>query len=116
MEKKEILEKSLKEIKEQLDTLDIPSEEMKKLIYEMFKKLETRMEQIGATGKTLANDVDMYKSQFIQYVNALYKQSQEKSSHRTEVDSADKLLESGNTDGAKRHIKEIPNALAYDRI
>lgn len=114
MTEKEILEKRLKEIEEQLSALEAPSEEMQQIIDEMFRKLETRMEQIDATGKTLSDDIDMYKEQFVQYVEELYKKTQERSSHRAEVDYANKSLEKGNTDSAKFHIEEIPNSLAND--
>lgn len=125
MNEKEILKKRLDEIKKELATLEVPSEEMEKLINEMFKKLETRMEQIDATGKTLQDDIDMYKNQFVQYVKGLYREMQERSSHRVEVDEANKLLEQEDTNevsqlftqdkkSVKYHIEEIPNALAHD--
>ena len=53
MNEKDILKQSLKEIEEQLNSLGIPSEELKNIFDEIFRKLEMQMNQIGVSNRNL---------------------------------------------------------------
>ena len=58
MNEKDILKQSLKEIEEQLNSLEIPSEELKNIFDEIFRKLEMQMNQIGVSNRNLHDGIE----------------------------------------------------------
>ena len=62
MNEKDILKQSLKEIEEQLNSLGIPSEELKNIFDEIFRKLEMQMNQIGVSNRNLHDGIEEIKN------------------------------------------------------
>ena len=77
MNEKDILKQSLKEIEEQLNSLGIPSEELKNIFDEIFRKLEMQMNQIGVSNRNLHDGIEEIKNSFTKEVEMLYKKAQE---------------------------------------
>ena len=72
MNEKDILKQSLKEIEEQLNSLGIPSEELKNIFDEIFRKLEMQMNQIGVSNRNLHDGIEEIKNSFFFFFDKLF--------------------------------------------
>lgn len=112
MNEKDILKQSLKEIEEQLNSLGIPSEELKNIFDEIFRKLEMQMNQIGVSNRNLHDGIEEIKNSFTKEVEMLYKKAQENNPVKNYVQYAKIGIEQDSKISAvKNNIEQIPKEL-----
>ena len=112
MNEKDILKQSLKEIEEQLNSLGIPSEELKNIFDEIFRKLEMQMNQIGVSNRNLHDGIEEIKNSFTKEVEMLYKKAQENNPVKNYVQYAKIGIEQDSKISAvKNNIDQIPKEL-----
>lgn len=112
MNEKDILKQSLKEIEEQLNSLGIPSEELKNIFDEIFRKLEMQMNQIGVSNRNLHDGIEEIKNSFTKEVEMLYKKAQENNPVKNYVQYAKIGIQQDSKIGAvKNNIEQIPKEL-----
>ena len=112
MNEKDILKQSLKEIEEQLNSLEIPSEELKNIFDEIFRKLEMQMNQIGVSNRNLHDGIEEIKNSFTKEVEMLYKKAQENNPVKNYVQYAKiGIQQDSKTSVVKNNIEQIPKEL-----
>lgn len=112
MNEKDILKQSLKEIEEQLNSLGIPSEELKNIFDEIFRKLEMQMNQIGVSNRNLHDGIEEIKNSFTKEVEMLYKKAQENNPVKNYVQYAKiGIQQDSKTSVVKNNIEQIPKEL-----
>lgn len=112
MNEKDILKQSLKEIDEQLNSLEIPSEELKNIFDEIFRKLEMQMNQIGVSNRNLHDGIEEIKNSFTKEVEMLYKKAQENNPVKNYVQYAKiGIQQDSKTSVVKNNIEQIPKEL-----
>lgn len=112
MDEKDILKQSLKEIESELNSLEIPSEELQDIFSEMFGKLEGKMVQIGVTSRNLHNDIENVKYDFTKRIEDLYRKAQENNPARSRVQYAKiGIQQDSNTNVVRNNITQIPEEL-----
>lgn len=112
MNEKDILKQSLKEIEEQLNSLVIPSEELKNILDEIFRKLEMQMNQIGVSNRNLHDGIEEIKNSFTKEVEMLYKKAQENNPVKNYVQYAKiGIQQDSKTSVVKNNIEQIPKEL-----
>lgn len=112
MNEKDILKQSLKEIEEQLNSLGIPSEELKNILDEIFRKLEMQMNQIGVSNRNLHDGIEEIKNSFTKEVEMLYKKAQENNPVKNYVQYAKiGIQQDSKTSVVKNNIEQIPKEL-----
>lgn len=112
MNQKDILKQSLKEIEEQLNSLGIPSEELKNIFDEIFRKLEMQMNQIGVSNRNLHDGIEEIKNSFTKEVEMLYKKAQENNPVKNYVQYAKiGIQQDSKTSVVKNNIEQIPKEL-----
>lgn len=119
MNEKDILKQSLKEIEEQLNSLGIPSEELKNIFDEIFRKLEMQMNQIGVSNRNLHDGIEEIKNSFTKEVEMLYKKAQENNPVKNYVQYAKiGIQQDSKISVVKNNIEQIPKELkasSYER-
>ena len=112
MNEKDILKQSLKEIEEQLNSLGIPSEELKNIFDEIFRKLEMQMNQIGVSNRNLHDGIEEIKNSFTKEVEMLYKKAQENNPVKNYVQYAKiGIQQDSKISVVKNNIEQIPKEL-----
>lgn len=112
MNEKDILKQSLKEIEEQLNSLVIPSEELKNIFDEIFRKLEMQMNQIGVSNRNLHDGIEEIKNSFTKEVEMLYKKAQENNPVKNYVQYAKiGIQQDSKISAVKNNIEQIPKEL-----
>lgn len=112
MNEKDILKQSLKEIEEQLNSLGIPSEELKNIFDEIFRKLEMQMNQIGVSNRNLHDGIEEIKNSFTKEVEMLYKKAQENNPVKNYVQYAKiEIQQDSKISAVKNNIEQIPKEL-----
>ena len=112
MNEKDILKQSLKEIEEQLNSLGIPSEELKNIFDEIFRKLEMQMNQIGVSNRNLHDGIEEIKNSFTKEVEMLYKKAQENNPVKNYVQYAKiGIQQDSKISAVKNNIEQIPKEL-----
>lgn len=112
MNEKGILKQSLKEIEEQLNSLGIPSEELKNIFDEIFRKLEMQMNQIGVSNRNLHDGIEEIKNSFTKEVEMLYKKAQENNPVKNYVQYAKiGIQQDSKISVVKNNIEQIPKEL-----
>lgn len=112
MNEKDILKQSLKEIEEQLNSLGIPSEELKNIFDEIFRKLEMQMNQIGVSNRNLHDGIEEIKNSFTKEVEMLYKKAQENNQVKNYVQYAKiGIQQDSKISVVKNNIEQIPKEL-----
>ncbi len=112
MNEKDILKQSLKEIEEQLNSLGIPSEELKNIFDEIFRKLERQMNQIGVSNRNLHDGIEEIKNSFTKEVEMLYKKAQENNPVKNYVQYAKiGIQQDSKISVVKNNIEQIPKEL-----
>lgn len=112
MNEKDILKQSLKEIEEQLNSLGIPSEELKNIFDEIFRKLEMQMNQIGVSNRNLHDRIEEIKNSFTKEVEMLYKKAQENNPVKNYVQYAKiGIQQDSKISVVKNNIEQIPKEL-----